>query len=113
MALSGRGIDEWVDVPRAVRTMFAPPLSAVEMLDVLHLPGLVLDDPAALVEGELAVDLRPVRLGQPRVLYCAPSSSASARKITSRASGTLFSASIMTARANTAMPPLKSMAPRP
>ena len=47
------------------------------------------------------------------VLYCAASSSASARKITSRESGTRFSASIMTARANTAIPPLKSMAPRP
>ena len=43
----------------------------------------------------------------------APSSSASAMKITSRDNGTPFSARRSAAMANTASPPLKSIAPRP
>ena len=64
MALSGRGMDECVDVPRAVRSDETRRLVGGRDADVLNLAGLVLDDPAAFVQGKFAIDLVPGFLGE-------------------------------------------------
>ena len=113
MALSGRGIDECVDVPVADTMTPTDDLSAVAMLTYCTFrssPAMI--QPPSFSANSASICAQWVCASHD-VLYCAASSSASTTKMTSRASGTLRSANCMTARAKTAMPPLKSMAPRP
>src|SRR5260370_38428380 len=96
MALSGRGIDAWVEVPFAVTTNETPDLSAVDMHTYLNEPSSFWRiQPPSLSENSQSI-LSQCDCASQRALYLPPSSSASARKITSRASGTLFFRNILT-----------------
>jgi hypothetical protein len=66
IALSGLGIEECVDVPRAVTRTATDDLSAVEMLMYWTRPSRPLMIHPPSLRRELAVDLRPVVLGEPR-----------------------------------------------
>src|SRR5580658_6407398 len=88
-------------------------LSAVETLMYRTLPsGRFMIHPPSLRANSQSISAQCDCASQV-VLNGALSSSASTMKITSRLSGTFSRARRITASANTAMPPLKSIAPRP
>src|SRR3954470_14790529 len=102
MALSGRGIDECVDVPRAVIKSVIPDLSAVEMLTYRTLPsGFFMIHPPSFRANSQSI-FSQLDWESVVVLYLPPSSSASDKKMTSRFRGTLLRARRITASANTA-----------
>src|SRR5580704_17819653 len=105
-------MEECVDVPLAVSTMLVLDLSLVDTLTYRTWPfGFVMIQPPSFRANSQSI-LSHCDCASHVVLYVALSSSDSTRKITSRFSGTLFLAKLITACANTAIPPLKSMAPR-
>ena len=79
-----------MDVPCAVSTREIGGFVGGRNADVANLAVGPLHDPAAFVEGELAIHFVPMRLREPGGIVGPPSSSASIMKITSRLSGTLF-----------------------